>query len=192
MGSFRSGEGLAKPARTPINPATQPSTNTPTRREFIRSPLSLQIEVLRNRPLLRAHRDDPLVPCLILIVTLDARNRSRVSRCFPLRPALHSTRCRLALRTKIAASAGNDDTPNRRAAPIATFPFSPIGSMAPLIFSRLAIRVKKIGNGRSSHHDGFSQNVLQHLAQCFRFFLGQTRIPSRAGWIFARHKLSSA
>ena len=45
--------------------------------------------------------------------------------------------------------------------------------MVPLIFSRLAFRVKKIGNRGPSQHDRFLQNVLQHAPQCLRLFPGQ-------------------
>jgi len=39
--------------------------------------------------------------------------------------------------------------------------------MVPLIFSRLAVRVKKIRNGRAMHGDGFAKNILQNLTQRF-------------------------
>jgi hypothetical protein len=50
----------------------------------------------------------------------------------------------LALRAEIAASSRNNDAPNRRPAPITQLPFSSIGAMMALIFSRLAVGVKKI------------------------------------------------
>jgi hypothetical protein len=39
--------------------------------------------------------------------------------------------------------------------------------MAPLIFSRLALGVKKIGDGRPAHHDGFLQNGTERTVQRF-------------------------
>ena len=45
--------------------------------------------------------------------------------------------------------------------------------MVLLIFSRLAIGVKKIGNGRAPQHDGFLKDVLEHLAQRDHFFFAE-------------------
>src|ERR1700722_20502882 len=88
-------------------------------------------------------------------------------------------RRRLALRAKIAASSRNDDAPDRCAAPIARLPFSSVSSMMALIFSRLAVGVKKIRNGRAAHDDGAIQNILQHSAQCLGFLQAQLRANAR-------------
>lgn len=37
--------------------------------------------------------------------------------------------------------------------------------MVPLIFAGLAFGVKKIGDGRAAHHDGFLKNFLEHAMQ---------------------------
>src|SRR6202040_192736 len=86
---------------------------------------------------------------------------------FPLPPsaAFVAARCGLALRAKITAAAGNDRAQDRRFAAVAAFSFPPVSPMVALIFSRLAIGVKKIGNRRATHHNGFLKNVLKRLAQ---------------------------
>src|ERR1700730_4061766 len=161
-GLFSSGEGRARPARLLINATTPPNTSTPTRREFIRSPSLVEIELSRSRAVLPRHRDNPLIPRL---VARHCPKKFDASVLFALAPGTSglsagATWRRLTLRAKIAASAGDDHTPTRRGAPVATLPFSPVGSMPSLILPRLAIRVKEIGNGRTPHHDRLFQNIL--------------------------------
>jgi hypothetical protein len=51
--------------------------------------------------------------------------------------------------------------------------------MVPLILSRLAFGVKKIGNRRPAHHDRFLQNPLQHAVQCRSLFVAELRSQPR-------------
>jgi hypothetical protein len=51
--------------------------------------------------------------------------------------------------------------------------------MAALILSRLAFGVKKIGDGRATHHNGFFQNILQHAAKSFRLLRVHQRAQPR-------------
>jgi len=76
-----------------------------------------------------------------------------------------SARRRLAFRTEIAASSGDDGAPDQRLATVTTFSLAGIRPMVPLIFSRLARGVKKIGNGGSAQHNRFTQDLLQHAPQ---------------------------
>src|SRR6266478_6250543 len=81
----------------------------------------------------------------------------------------------LAPWTKIAAAPRNNRAPNRRFAPIAVFSLASVGPVVPLIFSRLAVGVKKIRNRRSSKRDCSPQNILQHAAQRLRLFPAEFR-----------------
>src|SRR5690349_22806224 len=56
---------------------------------------------------------------------------------------------------------------------MAAFPFSTLSPRAPLISSRLALGVEKIGNGGTAHRDGFPQNFLQRATQSFGLLLVQ-------------------
>jgi hypothetical protein len=51
--------------------------------------------------------------------------------------------------------------------------------MAPLIFSRLALGVKKIGDRRAAHHDRFFQNGTERTVQRFGLFSRQVRSQAR-------------
>src|SRR6516164_3495266 len=44
---------------------------------------------------------------------------------------------------------------------VAALSFAAVGAMAPLIFSRLAFGVKKIGDGGTPQYDGLAQDLLQ-------------------------------
>jgi hypothetical protein len=83
-----------------------------------------------------------------------------------------TARCGLALGAKITASPGHNPATDDCAAAVALFSFAAIGPMVPLIFSRLARSVKKIGNGRAAHGDGFRQDFLEHAAKSYRLLLG--------------------
>src|SRR5258707_14999958 len=71
------------------------------------------------------------------------------------------TRRGLALRAEIAAAAGNNHTPDRRPAAVAAVSFASIRPIVPLIFSRLALDVKQIGNRRPARQNRLPQNPLQ-------------------------------
>jgi hypothetical protein len=92
---------------------------------------------------------------------------------FPLRCFLPAARGLLAMRAKIAASARHNHTADQRLAPRATFSFSSVHAMVPLIFSRLAIRVKKVRDRRPSQHDRLLQNVLECPVQLFHLCWSQ-------------------
>src|SRR5208282_152898 len=81
----------------------------------------------------------------------------------------------LALRTKIAAAPRHDHALNSRLAAKARFPLSSIRSMMPLIFSRLAFRVKKVRDRGSAHHNRPLQDALQRAVQFFHLLLPQPR-----------------
>src|SRR2546425_3874164 len=90
---------------------------------------------------------------------------SALSFSFPLfswrqRQHREPARRRLAPRTKIAASPRHDRAPDACFAAIAAFSLSSVRPMVPLILSRLAFRVKKIGNRGSAQHNRFLQNIL--------------------------------
>ena len=110
----------------------------------------------------------------------------RAISCFPLLDSLfRQGKCHrgtsgrpLATWAKIAASPGHNRSPDRCSAPVARLPFSSIHPMAPLIFSRLAFGVKKIGDRRPAHRDCFFQNSPERVVQCFGLLSRQT--PSQA------------
>ena len=56
--------------------------------------------------------------------------------------------------------------------------------MVPLIFSRLAFGVKKIGNRGPAQHNRFPQNVLQHVTQ--RLCLFPAQVGSQPRWMNLR------
>src|SRR4029077_4893239 len=81
-----------------------------------------------------------------------------------------SLRQRLAPGTKITASPRDNRAANRRLAAMALFSLASVCPLAPLIFSRLAFGVKKIGDRRPAQDDRFPQNILQPAAHRPRFF----------------------
>src|SRR6266849_10420355 len=95
-----------------------------------------------------------------------------------------AARRRLALWTKIAASSCYNRAPNRRLATAAVFSFASVRAMVPLIFSRLALRVKKIGNRGPAQNNRFLQNVSQCAAQCLRLF--PAKLGSQPRWMDPR------
>src|SRR5713226_1716249 len=139
--------GRAAPARTAANTSTAVNTKRTTRRKFIRSPLLFCV----RRTL--ASRLMGFLP------------RQRQRREPAWRP--------LAFRTKIAASPRYNGSPDGRFASIAVFPFATVRPMVALILSRLALRIKKVGNGGPAQHNRFLQDILQHAAQCLCLLLAQ-------------------
>src|SRR4029077_18985810 len=94
--------------------------------------------------------------------------------------ALRRRRRGLALGTKKTASPGDEHSPNHCCAAKTALPFASVSAMAPLIFSRLALGVKEIGNGGAARQNGFLQDVLQDLAQRRCLLLGELRaLPCR-------------
>src|SRR5712691_321939 len=75
--------------------------------------------------------------------------------CSPQRQSQEAVGRGLAFWTEIAASPRHNRPPDRCSAPVAAFSFASVDAMEPLILSRLAFRVKKIGNRGTAHHDGF-------------------------------------
>src|ERR1700676_95704 len=79
----------------------------------------------------------------------------------------------LATWAKMAAASRDDDAANRGAAAIARLAFAAVNAMAALIFTRLAGGVKEVGDRRSTHGDGMTQNLLQCVAQFLSLFGAQ-------------------
>src|SRR5260370_15159820 len=91
--------------------------------------------------------------------------------------ALRQTRCGLAFRAEIAAASCDNHSPNRRATAVTALPFASICPMVPLIFSRLPLGVKKIGNRRPARQNRLPQNVLQDPPQHLRLLRAQLCSP---------------
>jgi hypothetical protein len=81
----------------------------------------------------------------------------------------------LAPRTKIAAASGDNRAPNRRTATITGLTFASVRAMVALIFSRLAVGVKEVGNRGAAGGDGFVQDVLQRSVQLAELRLAEFR-----------------
>src|SRR3981189_2005575 len=77
----------------------------------------------------------------------------------------------------MAAAPCDNHSPDRRPATETALAFAPIHPMMPLIFSRLALGVKKNGNPRPARQNSLTQNVLQNPSQSLRLFLAQPRSP---------------
>src|SRR3981189_2303587 len=77
----------------------------------------------------------------------------------------------------MAAAPRDHPSPDRRPTTETALSFASIHPMMPLIFSRLALGVKKIGNRRPARRNCLPQNVLQHSPQHLRLLLAQLPPP---------------
>src|SRR5207253_6269664 len=59
--------------------------------------------------------------------------------------------------------------------------FAAVSAMAPLVFSRLALGIKKIGDGGTPQYDGLTQDFLQRAPQGFRLPASQLRARKPCG-----------
>jgi hypothetical protein len=80
------------------------------------------------------------------------------------------SRRRLALGTEIAAAPGNNRAPDQGGTAVAALTFAPISAMVALIFTRLALGVKEIGDRRAADRDGFLEDFPQHAMQLLQLF----------------------
>lgn len=71
----------------------------------------------------------------------------------------------MASGAKVAAAAGDNHAANFGAAAIARFAFAGVGAMLLLIPARLAFGIEKIGDGRTVHGDGFSEDLLESAVE---------------------------
>src|SRR5713226_2823220 len=90
-----------------------------------------------------------------------------------------SARRRLAFRAEVTAPPRHNRAPYGRSAAVTVLSLASIRTMVPLIFSRLALGVKKIGNGRSAQRNRFLQNFAQYAPQGLRLLPAQLRSQSR-------------
>src|SRR5712671_2583089 len=164
------------PREPPLKPAP---LRTPTRRfdaiSFIYLKLNLDFAA---DPTKRQSTQPPPPHSLRPHSFLKTRaSQATVSHPTCLAPPLPRTRRRLALRAKMAAAPRHNHSPDRRPAAETALSFASIHPMVPLIFSRLALGVKKIGNRRPARQNRFAQDILQHPPQHLRLFLAQLRSP---------------
>src|SRR6267154_682211 len=175
-GLFSSAAAPANPPRTTAKASTTPHTDTPIRRNLIHLPQnSIWILLLIPQSGSQRNRRLPLASPHSFLKT--RASQATVSHPTCLAPPLARTRRWLALRAKVAAPPCDNQSPDRRPATETALPFAPVHPMMPLIFSRLALGVKKIGNRRPARQNCLPQNVLQNTSQHLRLFLVQLRSP---------------